>query len=493
MLFAKTTYRFAKVGVAFAFFSALFLGCGTSNTSSPTPDAEPSVSSKRGPISFDLDRIRRRGKLIIMTENSSTSYFIYRGQALGFDYELANDFAEHLGVDLEVKLVEDFNAMFDALDEGECDLVAANLTVTKDRSRRVLFSEPTHLTRQVLVQRYPDNYRRMPWRELKSQMVTNQIDLINREVHVRRRSSFYPRLKSLSDEIGGPIHIVEVPGDMDTEELIKQVAEQKILYTVADENVALLNKSFYPNLHVEVPISFPQQIAWAMRSNAPELKAEIDGWMKLNKESGHVGYVYNKYHLHQNKQSDRLESDYSSLAGGKISPYDDFLKEHVATIGDWDWRLLAALVYQESKFDHRKKSWAGAFGIMQLMPSSASRYGIDSTSSAEENMKAGIDKLRRLHDHWSALIKDKDERDKFMLASYNAGLGHVQDACRLAEKYGKDPLIWNDNVEEYMLLKAKVKYYTDEVVKYGYCRGTEPVNYVKEVTARFLEYRKVIQ
>ena len=137
---------------------------------------------------------------------------------------------------------------------------------------------------------------------------------------------------------------------------------------------------------------------------------------------------------------------------------------------------MAALIYEESKFDNNKQSWAGAFGIMQLMPKSASRYGIDSTATAEENMHAGIDKLRRLYVHWFSEISDSTERIKFILASYNAGLGHVQDAVRLAEKLGKDPLIWDNNVADCMLLKAKKSYYNDEVVKYGYCRGTEPFN-----------------
>ena len=200
--------------------------------------------------------------------------------------------------------------------------------------------------------------------------------------------------------------------------------------------MALINKSFYDNIDVSVPISFPQQIAWATRSNAVGLKEEMDRWITTINTAGHLQYIFNKYHKFETAQKERALSDYSSLSGGGLSQYDDYLKEHAPKIS-WDWLLLASLIYQESKFVHEKRSWAGAFGIMQLMPSSASRYGLDSTATAHESILAGIDKLRRLNVHWSKLIPDETERVKFILASYNTGLGHVQDACRLAEQVRK--------------------------------------------------------
>jgi len=480
---ANWKYPFAKVVVAFVML--LFIGCSDTDDTSALVVDEPEMA-----LSNDLDSILARGKLTILTENSATSYFIYKGETMGFEFELLQDFADHLGVDLEVQLVSNLDTMFEALENGSCDIVAANLTVTKDRAQQVKFSEPLYMTRQVLVQRKPDNWRKLSSKERKAALIDDQVELGGASVYVRKNSSFYTRLQSLSNEIGQPINIVDVPGDLETEELIKMVSDGEIPYTIADENVAKLNQARYENLDCSLPISFDQQIAWATHKKASALQSALDTWLIASKEDGHVQYMYKKYH-HFSSSEKHVESDFSSLAGGKISSYDYFLQDNSPTI-PWDWRLLAALIYEESKFDNNKQSWAGAFGMMQLMPRTAGRYGIDSTASPEENMYAGIDKLKRLNKHWQPILSDSTERIKFILASYNAGLGHVQDAVRLAEKLGKDPLVWDENVADCMLLKAKKNYYNDEVVKYGYCRGTEPFNYVKEVIARYEAYKAII-
>lgn len=471
----------------FTIFVCILLvkGCGIRSGS----DTSVTASS---PHESDLDDILERGKLVVLTENSSTSFFIYRGQPMGFEYEVLSEFAEYLGVELEIKIVDNMDSVFNQLNRGEADLIACNLTITKERSKIVNFTTPYLLTKQVLVQRKPDYWDRMPNSELEEFMVSNTIELIDREVHVRENSSFYERLINLSNEIGGQINIISTPGEYDTESLIAMVAEGEIQYTVADENVAMINQTYYENLDVSCAISFPQQIAWAVRKSSPDLLKEMDKWLDQQVGGSTFNTIYNRYFREQKAQKDRFNSSYSTIGGeGHISEYDSIIKVYCEQI-NWDWRLVASLIYQESRFNPDAVSWAGAFGLMQLMPGTAERYGIDASATPEQNLYAGIHKLYRLDEYWKDIIEDPSERVKFILASYNAGVGHVNDARRLATKYGKSEFIWDNNVAEYLLLKSKAQYYMDEVVQYGYCRGAEPYNYVKEILTRYDYYQKVI-
>ena len=166
------------------------------------------------------------------------------------------------------------------------------------------------------------------------------------------------------------------------------------------------------------------------------------------------------------------------------------LKKEADRIG-WDWRLLASMVYQESRFNPEAKSWAGAFGVMQLMPFTAKRFGVDASSSAAAQIHAGVRFIHWLDMQLVQYVPDNHERVKFVLASYNIGLGHVLDAMKLAEKYGKDPAKWEDNVEFYLLKKSDPKYFTDPVVKNGYARGTETFRYVRDIMYRYNHYLNI--
>ncbi|RLD63440.1 MAG: lytic transglycosylase F [Bacteroidetes bacterium] len=436
----------------------------------------------------DLQKIKNRGKLIALTDNNSTSYFIYRGKPMGYQYDLLKMFADYLGVDLQIITSNNMNDTFDKLKLEQCDLLALNLTVTKSRSNIVNFTEPHGTTRQVLVQRKPEGWEKMSKREIESNMVRNQLDLAKKTVYVQANTSYSTRLKHLAEEIGDSINIIEV--DKETEQLIYSVANGEIDYTVTDENVALLNQTFLPNIDVMTPVSFPQKLAWAVRKNSPELLNAINNWINSVKNTPMYAVVYNKY-FRNKKATRRLKSDYLSVHGGKISVFDKYIKEYSSDI-DWDWRLLASLIYQESRFDPRVKSWAGAYGLMQLMPHTASRFGAGKNSSPKKNIEAGVKFIKWLDNYFANTIVDKNQRIKFILASYNVGLGHVLDARRLAEKNGKDPNVWDNNVDYYILNKSNPKYYRDSVVRYGYCRGQETYNYVNEIINRYKDYQNVM-
>ena len=177
------------------------------------------------------------------------------------------------------------------------------------------------------------------------------------------------------------------------------------------------------------------------------------------------------------------------MKGNNISIYDDLIKKYSQDL-NWDWRIIASQIYQESQFNQNAKSWAGAVGLMQLLPSTGEMFGVSNLYNPETNIKAGFKFLVYLDSHWKDIVSDSLERIKFVLASYNIGLGHIEDAQRLSDKFGANPNIWFNNVEYYLLQKSKPKYYNDDVVRNGYSRGRETVTYVKEILDRYEHYKK---
>jgi peptidoglycan lytic transglycosylase F len=276
------------------------------------------------------------------------------------------------------------------------------------------------------------------------------------------------------------------------EELIEKVSFQEIEYTVADKNLATVSQWQYPNIDANLTISLDQNIAWAIRKNAPDLTSSINEWLIEFQKTKKFKLLYNKYFKNQKGFNRRLNHKYYSLSSKAISPYDEILQKHAPKLG-WDWELLASIIYQESHFNNDARGWGGAFGLMQFMPRTGAKYGVDSSSSAHENIIAGVNYLKYLDKYWKPIIADSLQRIPFVLASYNAGPGHVLDARRLAEKYGKDPFVWEDNVDFYLLNKSKAKYYKDEVVRNGYCKGYIVYNYVNEILMRYEHYKNMMQ
>jgi membrane-bound lytic murein transglycosylase F len=187
-----------------------------------------------------------------------------------------------------------------------------------------------------------------------------------------------------------------------------------------------------------------------------------------------------------------MESGFHSVNGGNISVYDTIVKQ-LSMKYSWDWRLISSIIYQESRFNPNADSWVGAYGLMQIMPTTAERLGVKNYKDPAQNIEGGILMLNWLNKRFVESIPDSAQRMRFVLASYNIGLGHVLDAQRLAEKYGKDRNIWDDNVDYYLLNKSMKKYYKDSVVQYGYCRGEQAYNYVNKVLTNYNHYLNVIE
>ena len=446
-------------------------------------------SSERNTVLFDLDSIRNRGSLIAVTDFNSTNYFMYKGEPMGFNYELLKAFSDHIGIDLEIIAENDIDQAFDLLNTGDADLLAIGLTVNASRKKIIQFTEPVAETRQVLVQRKPKNWSTLTKSAIEKSLIRKQLDLGNKSVYVQKGSSHVERLHSLSSEIGDSITVIEVP--YESEQLIKLVASGEIDYTVCDENEALVNSTYYPGIDVSTPVSFTQNLAWGVRkTNSDKLLQELNNWISTFRHSQTYALLYAKY-FRNSRSSIIVRSDYYSLKTGKVSQWDEMIKGYSDSIR-WDWRLLASLIYQESRFLPDVTSWAGAYGLMQVMPSTGSNFGIDITASPRNNMKAGIRYINWLHSIFDPRIEDETERMKFILASYNAGPGHVLDAMKLAGKNGLNPTKWEDNVAIWMLRKSDPRYYNDEVVKSGYFKGTESVAFVTEVLERFERYKNFI-
>ncbi len=430
----------------------------------------------------DLAQIKKSGELKVVVDYNSTNYFVYRGKPMGFQYELLKELANELNVELKLSVSNNLQETFDGLINGTYDLIAKNLTITKERSEEIDFTVPINQTRQVLVQRNRKN-------SSDSAFIKTTLELAGKKIYVQKNTSYYNRLQNLSEEIGSQIDIVE-----DTiygvEQLITKVAEGELDYTVCDENVAKLNKTYYPDLDVSLKVSFNQNIAWAVRKGSVEWKEYLDKWITKFERTGKYKYLYHKY-FNSSRIAGRLDSDFHSITGGQISEYDDVVKK-LANKYNWDWRLISSIMYQESRFNPNAGSWAGAYGLMQIMPTTAEGFGLDDLSDPEQNIKGGILLLNWLDQQFIESIPDSTERIKFVLASYNIGLGHVMDAQRLAEKYDKNRYVWNDNVDFFLRNKSSEKYYKDPVAKYGYCRGEQAYNYVSRVMTNYDHYLNVI-
>lgn len=440
----------------------------------------------------DLPEIMERGKLIALTSYSPLSYFIYHGEPMGYEYELLQMLGADLDLDIEIKLAHDLEEMINMLENGEGDLIAYGLTITSDRKDKLAFTVPMNVTRQVLVQRKPSNWRQMKLHEIEAGLIRNPFDLAGDSVYVRKGTAYINRMKNLSGEIGDSIIIIEAPGELTTEDLINYVSNDSIKLTVADENIAQIQSAYYQNLDIATPLSLPQQTAWATRPSSPLLLDTINAW--LTEAQNHADYyvIYNKYYKNRQAFRSRYASEFNPSTGGSISPYDEWIKEGAEKLG-WDWRLLAALIYRESQFDPRAQSWAGATGLMQLMPRTAREFGASNPYDPQQNILAGVEFLLWLENYWSEHIEDPEERRKFVIASYNVGQGHMQDARKLADAFGADPDVWADNVEEFMLKKTNPEYYNLDIVSYGYASGIEPVEYIKTINELYEHYQNFIE
>lgn len=424
----------------------------------------------------DLPELKERGEITAVTLYSSISYFQYKMRPMGYEYEMIQNFAQSEGLKLQIKVAENPARLIEMLEAGEADIIAFPIKNDQALNERLIFCGQEEQDCQVLVQRANKG----------DTLLTDVTQLLGKEVYVKPNTKYAERLQNLNSELGGGIRIREITADtVNIEDLIEQVSTGTIPYTICDENIARLNKTYYWNLNISLKISFLQRSSWAVRKNSPLLAEAVDRWASDQKGvRTHQALLKRYFELSKRPETALIPE----IGKGAISPYDDLFRKHARTIG-WDWQLLAAIGYQESHFDPNAVSWAGAEGLMGIMPATARALGVTphELKDPDAGIRTGVDCLRRFRQGFSK-VTDPIEKIKFTLAAYNAGIGHVYDAQRLAEKYGKDPTLWDGNVAEYIRLKNEPEYYNDPVCKHGYLRGTETFNYVQEVMARYRRY-----
>ncbi len=428
--------------------------------------------SSKSEFILDKEGIQARGTLRVAVDNNSSSYYIYRGRRMGFEYELLLDLGKRLGVQVEYIVAADIDEAFAQLEDGRVDLVAMNLQQNTANERDVTYTEAIGSMSTVLVGR--ENLR--SWDSLGKDTVV-----------VRKGAVYSSQLAQLKDSLDLEFSILEVP---DHEEiLLDRLVEKQVNWTVAEKTVAQTNATYYDELRLGLDLSQEEPVYWAMRNTSTEMLQVVNTWL-LEKKKRFIPDLYTKYFLNSKNQHFRTTSVYSSLGGNRISVYDELIQENAKTLG-WDWRLLAAVVYKESAFDTTALSYAGAQGLLQLMPVTLERFGVTNPNDPVESLRGGVKYLQYLDKFWLERVPETNERIKFILASYNIGQGHVEDAWRLTLKYRKNTQSWQE-VATFLNLKSDPKYYRDPVVKSGYAKGHIAVSYVRDVLGLFQSYKALV-
>ena len=429
---------------------------------------------------IDLQTIMEMGEITIVTLNSSTSYFQYKMQPMGYEYYLIADFAKEHQLDLNIKVAENEIRLIEMLQSGEADVVAYPVLIDNALKQEVLFCGHERQSSLVIIQRANPG----------DTIISDVTQLIGKDVYVNPNTRFHKRLENLDSELGGGIHIIVIEEDTSAaEDLIEMVSNGSIPYTVCEDDVARLNRTYFRNINIDLEISFRQRSSWIVRQTSPFLADAINEWAS-NKTGQNTYQAISKRYFERSKDFiPILNTVVPRVVDGQISPYDDLFRKY-APLLDWDWQLLVSIAYQESHFIPSIVAWSGAEGLMGVMPRTAEHLGFqpEDMQDPEKCIQAGVACLLQFGKGFTE-VPDSLERVKLTLASYNAGIGHVNDAQRLALKYEKDPNVWNDNVAEFIRLKSEPHYYTDSVCNHGYLRGKETYNYVAEVLERYYYYK----
>lgn len=436
---------------------------------------------------YDLSNIQESGELIMLTLYGPNTYFSYRDVDLGYQHDLCELFGQDIGVRVRVEVARDQQDLLKKLENGDGDIIVYNLPMNKTNADKVKFCGNKTTINQLLVQR-------------KNNKIKNISELRGKDVYVSDER-YYQTISELNKNLGGLVKIHKVsPDDKTTAELISEVSDGKIDYTICDNDMKDINECYFPNLDINMKVGLSQQAGWAVRKDSPELAQAADKWFNAARNTTAFLQCGKRYltgfsiagsgtALGGGTSRGFYASPMLNSRAGIISQYDTYFRRYSMSI-PWDWKLLAAQCYQESGFNPNATSWAGAQGLMQMMPSTAAQEGLSlgMINDPEQNIAAATRHIRGLNRYFSDII-DRQERINFILAAYNAGRQHIRDAMNLAQKNGRNPHIWDGNVDHYVLMMNDERYYNDPVVRSGYFRGDETYNYVRAIRGRWNFYR----
>ena len=428
--------------------------------------ASANVSERR-----DWQAIQQYGKLRMLTTNNPASYFMWRGELMGFDFDIIKKFASKHDLHVSVIMKDSASELIEALKNGEGDLIAASMTQSSEReSLGIQFSRPYVKINEVLVSQ-------------TEKAISTPEELNGKVVGVNPDSVYKTYFDGLLAS-GINFTLKEYP-QITTEGLIDKLVAGEFDYTALDSHFFAIEQTHRENLVKNFSIGDTAHIAWGLREDQPALMEELNTYIKKSYRGLFYNVTFNKYF--RNDRKIKKHNQARVVKGSALSPYDDLVKPLAKQYG-MDWRLITAQMYQESKFNPKAKSFAGAQGLMQVMPRTAKEFGYSNLHIPENGIKAGITYMNWLEKRFPGEL-ELQERIFFTLAAYNAGAGHVRDARKLARQLGKNPNKWFGHTEEAMLLLAKPEYH--KKARFGYVRGSEPVEYVKKIRDRYLGYLQI--
>ncbi|MCF6236687.1 MAG: transporter substrate-binding domain-containing protein [Gammaproteobacteria bacterium] len=425
----------------------------------------------------DLPGIEKRNTLRVLTKNDAASYFLWQGELMGFDYELIRKYAKQKELWLEVIEVPDHMQMAEMLVDGQADIMTGFLMPSNSIEKKgVAFSEPYHFTANVVVARENDS------------VLMNADDLSGRVIYGFANSSGWRSLQLLQKEQGG-FTLIPIGEELSAEDILDRVDDGVFDLAVLYRHEVEGELKWRRGIKVALTLSDDIPHVWGVRENNIELLNSLNEFIRKEYKGLFYNIVHRRYfEWGSDKDSTRVGRTKDKNNQG-LTPYDGLIKKYAGIYGV-DWRLVAAQMYQESRFDPSVISWAGAQGLMQVLPRTAESMGVGNLTDPESGIKAGVKYLAWLRERFEQELSVKD-RQWFVLASYNAGLGHVRDARSLATQKGWDADRWFDNVERAMLLLSKQKYASQS--RHGYVRGREPVQYVRKIKQRYEAYIQQVE
>lgn len=408
-----------------------------------------------------LERIKRTGIVRLITDNSINTYYYHNGHPTGFEYELAFAFADFLNVELDV-VVPGWNNMFTSLEQGKGDFIAAGIVITREGIEKVNFSIPYMTSRQHVI------YHKNNSGPEKIQ------DLASLTIHVNRGTTYHSRISELIKS-GISLNYI-LYENVPTEELIRMIHDKEIKYTIATDTIALLSRRYYPDIRIGIPIREKEPLAWVVSKKDPEMLKQVNKFLLYAGQTGLIKRITDKYFSTINHSDPFDLKKFHQRIDTRLPEYKQLIYKEAAKYG-LDWKLMAAIAYQESQFDPEATSFNNIKGLMQVTKIAAEEMGISNHFNPSENIKAGIqyfDKMLKKFDY----LGDDHEKIHFALVSYNVGYGHVSDALKIAEDMGLDPTKWQ-SLKKTLPLLSKSSYYTR--AKHGYTRGLESVQYAERI------------
>lgn len=420
--------------------------------------------------------IQQKGRIRFVLRNNLSSYYIWRGELLGFHYELAKRFAKEHKLRYEIIVAPDNVALLDYLIADKADIALGFLTPTDARKARGIgFSRPYHYASELVIG------------QAGITGIEKIQDLAGLAIYTRPSSAYWSTGLELQKQVPG-LKLIALPENMETESIIEGVGDKKYAMTIADSHIVDLELTFRDDIQSFMALGEPKAQSWGIKAGNDELLKNINVFIKKHYKGLFYNVIYNKYFKNKKRLDKQYKGYVAELESGVMSPFDKLVKLHAQEY-DFDWRLLVAQMHQESRFNPNAKSMAGAQGLFQVMPKTALQLGISDLHNPEQGIEAGIRYMDWVRERMQVDNIPQSELMWFTLASYNAGAGHVRDAMRLAKKKGWQDNIWFNHVEKAMLLLAQPKYAAK--ARYGYVRGQEPVTYVREIKRRYDTYLNI--